>query len=771
MSLTRMIHKTPLRNEKTILYAIPEFTSSLLHEMIHSQFIADGVYGFERYSGPDGYYDDYAFAPVFDKKKGKVSEITFKNEDLNKIALLQLTLTKSICMPLDINSFVNLFHYINEFPYGSVYTQVLFCKRQDNWRETAIQQYESYLRGIERPLKGKFMIKFQEKILGALMKLNNYSNTAEPKPIDEIEQKILSRNYRFECRFLLYEEKYTNEFMEYVRKVLAKLQLFNEIMIHKVKHKSTFLDLMEKRQFQIELVDQILSESELFSLLCDRKPFNVQKTELEKPVQSLNISRNYEFTKNPEENAVLQKAYNFMPYSANKVLDVDKSKIIAINDAFQRVGIVKKPLEISQVYQGASLLKVQMLVPSEITYTSIAKKLLDIQGAMGDKNITVEIGDKPDTVNIFIPLDEREPVYFNNILESREFQEFKKDHILPFIIGENINGGYLFACLTKLRHLLIAGTTGSGKSVFVNLIILCLILSIPPEQLMLYLIDPKMVEFTQFKGFPQVKAVITDMKKANGILMALVTEMEHRYELFSESGCRDIQGYNLKHEMKLPYIICVIDELADLIMVNRTVEDDIVRLCQKARGAGIHLVIATQRPSVDVVTGLIKANMPSRIAFAVSSGTDSKTILDKVGAEKLLGLGDGLAKIEGRKNEFERFQGPVLTLNKKEEEGIYDRLKELFEDVVVKGGIEEPVEEEPIDQLKRVIAKTGETRVQDLARLMTMGNTKVQAFMFPSKNVDIIPLKLTSSLLLLTSIPIEFLSLSMLSVLNGLKPE
>jgi S-DNA-T family DNA segregation ATPase FtsK/SpoIIIE len=730
-----MIHKTPIRNEKTIFYAISEFTSSLLHEMIHSRFIADGVYGIERYSGPGGYCDDYVFAPVFDKKNGKVSEITFKNENLNEIALLKLTLTKPLCLPLDTNVFVNLLHYINGFSHSFVYTQVLFCKRQDNWRETAIRQYESYLRGIERPLKGKFMMKVQEKILGALTKLNNYSNTAEIKPIEEIEQKILSRNYRFECRFLLFDEQYTKEFLGYIGKALVKLQLFNEITIQKVKNKKSFLDLMEKRQFQTELIDQILSESELFSLLSDNKPLNVQKAELEKTVQHLNVAQSHEITKKLEENNLVQKASSFMPHSENKVLEVDESKIIAINHAFQRVGIVKQPLEISQVYQGASLLKVQMHVPPEITYTTITKKLMDVQGAMGNKNITVEIGDKPDTVNIFIPLDEREPVYFNNILKSQEFQEFKKDHMLPFIIGENINGGSLFASLTKLRHLLIAGTTGSGKSVFINLIILCLILSVPPEQLMLYLIDPKMVEFSQFKGFPQVKAVITDMKKANGILMALITEMEQRYKLFSESGCRDIQGFNLKNEKKLPYIVCVIDELADLMMVNRTVEEDIVRICQKARGAGIHLVIATQRPSVDVVTGLIKVNMPSRIAFAVSSGTDSKTILDSVGAEKLLGLGDGLAKIEGTKNEFERFQGPVLTLNKKEEEEIYDTLKELFEGVVIEGGLEEEaVEESPVDQLKRMIANTGETRIQELARLMTMGNTKVQAMVFELVN-------------------------------------
>jgi S-DNA-T family DNA segregation ATPase FtsK/SpoIIIE len=305
---------------------------------------------------------------------------------------------------------------------------------------------------------------------------------------------------------------------------------------------------------------------------------------------------------------------------------------------------------------------------------------------------------------------------------------------LPFIIGENVNGGYIFACLTKLRHLMVAGTTGSGKSVFLNLIILCFILTLPSDEIMLYLIDPKMVEFSQFQGFPQVKAVITDMNKANAILMRLVAEMEKRYELFSKAGCRDIQGYNLNNEERLPYIVFVIDELADLMMVNKSVKEDIVRLCQKARGAGIHLIIATQRPSVDVVTGLIKANMPSRIAFAVTSATDSKTILDKGGAEKLLGMGDGLAKIEGNKHELERFQAPVLTLDKKEETVIYDKLIHLFDGVVVEDQLEEPKEEEPIDQLKRRIATTNELRVIELARLMSLGNSQVHAMMMELVN-------------------------------------
>jgi S-DNA-T family DNA segregation ATPase FtsK/SpoIIIE len=304
------------------------------------------------------------------------------------------------------------------------------------------------------------------------------------------------------------------------------------------------------------------------------------------------------------------------------------------------------------------------------------------------------------------------------------FQEYKKSNTLPIIIGENVNGGYMFADLTKLRHMLVAGATGGGKSIFVNLIILSLLLNVPPDMLTMYLIDPKMVEFTQFKGFPQVRSVITDMKKANSVLSSLCDEMDRRYAVFSKAGVRDIQGYNELDDKKMNYIVCVIDELADLMMVNSTVEDNIVRLGQKARGAGMHLIIATQRPSVDVVTGLIKANMPCRIAFSTTSAVDSKTILDKGGAEKLLGRGDGIAKIEGNKKEFERFQSPVLTLDSKQETKIYADLKELFSGVEV---VEEelPEAESEMDKLKRIIASTNELRVSELQSKMGIAIGKV----------------------------------------------
>jgi S-DNA-T family DNA segregation ATPase FtsK/SpoIIIE len=351
---------------------------------------------------------------------------------------------------------------------------------------------------------------------------------------------------------------------------------------------------------------------------------------------------------------------------------------------------------------------------------------VDIQAALGNQNVSVEIGDKPDTVNVFLPLEERGVLYFRGIIESEEFQEWCKTNPLPFVIGENVNGGLMFGCLAELRHLLVAGATGSGKSVFVNLLLLSLILNVPADELALYLVDPKQVEYTFFDGFPQVKKIITDMKKADRLLESLVNEMEKRYDLFAKSGVKNIATYNKNSEQKLPYIVTAIDEYADLVIVNPKVEEHLVRLGQKARAAGIHLIICTQKPLADIVTSVLKSNLPSAISFRLKTSQDYMTVFGKGIPYNLLGKGDGVCRLEGQMREYERFQSPILTLTEEDEEGIYDDLKELFKDVVVDNGeLEEVKVEEPIDKLKRVIATTNDLRVTSLQSNMGIAIGKV----------------------------------------------
>ena len=272
-------------------------------------------------------------------------------------------------------------------------------------------------------------------------------------------------------------------------------------------------------------------------------------------------------------------------------------------------------------------------------------------------------------VGLELPNMSRQTVFFSDVVASPQFQEAKSPTTV--VLGQDIAGEAVIADLSKMPHVLVAGTTGSGKSVGVNVMILSMLYKASPEDVRFIMIDPKMLELSIYEGIPHLLSeVVTDMKDASNALRWCVGEMERRYKLMSALGVRNIKGYNDKLKMaaeaghpihdplwkpgdsmdpeaplleKLPYIVVVVDEFADLIMVvGKKVEELIARLAQKARAAGVHLILATQRPSVDVITGLIKANIPTRVAFTVSTKTDSRTILDQGGAESLLGMGDML---------------------------------------------------------------------------------------------------------------------------------
>jgi len=241
------------------------------------------------------------------------------------------------------------------------------------------------------------------------------------------------------------------------------------------------------------------------------------------------------------------------------------------------------------------------------------------------------------TVGIELPNNSRENVYLSEILNNPDFK--KKEIKLPIALGKNISGKPIVGDLVSMPHLLIAGTTGSGKSVCINTIILSLLYRLTPDRCKFILIDPKMLELSTYEGIPHLLCpVITEAKKAASVLGWVVKEMESRYRLMTKEGVRNIDGYNTKHKLPMPYIVVVVDEMSDLMLVaGKEIENYIQKLSQMARAAGIHIIMATQRPSVDVITGTIKANFPTRISFQVTSKIDSRTILGEQGAEQLLG--------------------------------------------------------------------------------------------------------------------------------------
>ncbi len=331
----------------------------------------------------------------------------------------------------------------------------------------------------------------------------------------------------------------------------------------------------------------------------------------------------------------------------------------ALENVLASFGVKTKVVE---VVCGPSIIRYELQPAPGVKISKIVSLSDDIALALAARGLRIEAPvPGKSVVGIEIAREETSPVYFKDVLASENFQKSRSK--ISIALGVDINGNAIVGDLAEMPHLLIAGATGSGKSVCMNTLICSILYKARPEEVKFIMVDPKKVELTGYAGLPHLgKPVVTDPKKASQVLKEVVNEMERRYLVFVNAGVKNFKTYNeLPNVMKMPQIVVLIDELADLMMVaSHDVEDAICRLAQMARAAGIHLVIATQRPSVDVITGLIKANIPSRIAFAVSSQIDSRTILDMGGAEKLLGKGDMLYFPIGRQKPL-RVQGAFLT--------------------------------------------------------------------------------------------------------------
>lgn len=360
----------------------------------------------------------------------------------------------------------------------------------------------------------------------------------------------------------------------------------------------------------------------------------------------------------------------------NNEESIARENIVKLVDTLGNFGIKS---EVDQVNIGPTVTKYELKIASGTKVNKITSLSNDIALSLAATDVRIEapIPGKS-AVGIEVPNKYKTEIRLKDIINSEEFLD--ADTSIPVGLGKDITGKPIVINIEKMPHLLIAGATGSGKSVCINTIINSILYKSDPNHVKMVLIDPKVVELSIYNGIPHLLTpVVTDPKKATGILKWVVKEMTDRYNKFAKSGSRDLNGYNKKQTDEnevIPRMVVIIDELADLMMVaSSEVEDLICRIAQMARAAGIHLIIATQRPSVDVITGIIKANIPSRISFSVSSGTDSRTILDMVGAEKLLGQGDMLFYPVGYPKPV-RIQGAYI--DDEEVERVVDFLKNNF---------------------------------------------------------------------------------------------
>ena len=385
------------------------------------------------------------------------------------------------------------------------------------------------------------------------------------------------------------------------------------------------------------------------------------ETEVEEKVTARDTAEaTQEITKEIDGQSKPKKKYKFPPVkllksggrsSYDRTSDVTiRETAITLKSALESFGV---NVTITNCSVGPAITRYELQPEQGVRVGKIVSLENDIKMALAATDIRIEapIPGKA-AIGIEIPNKSNQVVYFRDLIDNDLFRRFKSN--VAFAVGKDISGQIVIHDIAKMPHLLIAGATGSGKSVCINTLIMSLLYKSSPEDVRMIMIDPKMVELTAYNGIPHLLIpVVTDPKKAAGALNWAVEEMTKRYQIFSNYNVRNMEGFNKKVKEQGPnedpqfkhmyQLVVIVDELADLMMVaHKEVEDSIVRLSQLARAAGIHLVIATQRPSVDVITGLIKANVPSRIAFAVSSGVDSRTIIDMVGAEKLLGKGDML---------------------------------------------------------------------------------------------------------------------------------
>ncbi len=418
--------------------------------------------------------------------------------------------------------------------------------------------------------------------------------------------------------------------------------------------------------------------------------------------------------------------------------DTDKIKenIDILEETFKSFGVKAK---VTEVHRGPAVTKYEVYPGTGVKVSKIVSLSDDLALALAAKDIRIEapIPGKS-AIGIEVPNSEIAMVTLREVLEGKASKH--QDEKLLIGLGRDIAGEAVVARLNKMPHLLVAGATGSGKSVCINGIIISILMRTKPHEVKMMMIDPKMVELNMYNGVPHLLApVVTDPKKASQALKKVVSEMERRYELFAHSGTRNIEGYNEyvnqynEHadakQPTLPYIVVIVDELADLMMVaSSDVEDSIMRLAQMARAAGIHLILATQRPSVDVITGVIKANIPSRIAFAVSSQTDSRTILDTGGADKLLGRGDMLFLPVGASKPI-RVQGAFLSDEEVEnvvEYVISQQKAQYQEDMIPKEGTEsvQDVEDNLYEEAVQLVVDMQTASVSMLQRRFRIGYTR-----------------------------------------------
>lgn len=602
----------------------------------------------------------------------------------------------------------NFWHTVDKYTKrhlenGALYIQLIFEYIADeSWKQTAHAQYNAYLDGIESPSANERLRSVQYKLA------NMFSGLVKKQyPIAEVIEKIEQSGFYVWARVLLQgDEKTRKRLYDGVKLAFGTTEYANGWHFKKTNNTALFIEQMQTRLVNRQL-RQILSPAEMTVFFGGTAAVEETPTETVELVDAI-----------PEPVAkplpVEMKAYE-------QITEEDQRFAEDLAVAFSRLHLLDSgdKVEIVAVKEGPTLKIMTFMRPEKLYLTKVQSRLPDLEVELLVEGISIERGDTKGSLSIIIPkpLENRTVISLESLLNSDKFKAFAETAELPFIMGVDILGVAMFEDVAKLVHTLIAGQTGGGKSVFLSCLLTTLTITLNPEQLHLYLIDPKLVELSPFKNLPHVKSYTSDLRNVLPMLGKIIGIMEERYSEFDSVGVKNITQYNKQFpDKKLPFVVLVVEEYGDLALQIKKLEEPIERLGQKARAAGIHMVLTTQRPEADIVTGLIKANMPTKISFALGDHNDYRTVFGKMIPFRLLGKGDGCFSSQTNTIPFIRFQSP------------FDQDEQMFQQALekwahVKQELEEfeETDDDMFNEAVKVVAETREATASMLQRRLKIG--------------------------------------------------
>lgn len=749
MSFKRVLQPSPVHNTKNILYSTPSLDLDDCELFLDSAL--DGVYGIEGTRTP--FEETFNIvAPLFFKSNWvKVEGDSIKDfldGDLKETTYVQFYLDKPSVFPIEMYSENPIWDSILEVCPNSlsIMYQFLWTYRQDNWVLRLEEQYEDYLNGVEQPSSSKFFRKIQRTVnekLDSVLKWE-YKHT----PIDEIDSKLTQRGYRFSFRMVLQgsSKKVRLNTIKKIQSLLNEQAYLNRWTYLTPSFLGETLEDMRLRKLNSVGKQEVLCLSEMTPFLMRKEVEEIDiQTILEPEIEEVVLTKDDV----PSEPSIL----DLLPKSG-KLKDVNGEEYaLRFINALKEVQVTTKNIVTKNMQFGANMMKLTFELPKGLKLSTLLKPGVkgDLQVHMGVKDIHIEQGEEMGELAVYVPLEKRRKVFLRDYIDTDKFKEFAEKNALPFLVGIDNIGEPLFRDIGKAKHILVAGTTGSGKSTLINQLILTVAMFKDPSEVHMYMIDVKRVELTRFRSFPHVKDIVTTAEDAIKLLEKLNEEVKRRYVLLEKTGVNNIGLYNSKfQDNKLEYIICVIDEYAELVLEKeeaKEIHKNVQSLAQLSRAVGVHLILATQDPRKEVILPIIKSNMPSKIALNCSNDRSYGTFLRQKPPFKLLGNGDGALVFDNQREDFIRFQGCLIIDDPKEqnlEAEIIEKIGQELTAIAKEGGktsssiSKSTVDIKPtttlptrtdLDKLKGLIIKYEETRVGRLRDLMRINTNKLNDLM------------------------------------------